>query len=145
MADRDSDSGNGADPGPPAPRALLGVTPGSSSGRSMCSLRESCLLVLIRYRAALSDVGDIDACSIRDVCAHCSAEELAVIEDCTRRVKRRLQRRHQPCRRSYGECTALGRMRKTRAKSRWSTSSHPCGGGATRRKRHRRRRCQALA
>ena len=48
------------------------------------TLRSVCLHALIVNRRFLGDVGDIDGTSVRDIVRHCSAQEMADIEDCTR-------------------------------------------------------------
>ena len=48
------------------------------------TLRSVCLHALIVNRRFLGDVGDIDGTSVRDIVRHCSAQEMANIEDCTR-------------------------------------------------------------
>ncbi len=50
----------------------------------LLSLRKECIVVLIRHRQFLGDLGDIDGASVREILSHCSCDELAYIEDCTR-------------------------------------------------------------
>lgn len=67
-----------------AAAAQAGPNGAAAQPVNLPTLRSVCLHALIVNRRFLGDVGDIDGTSVRDIVRHCSAQEMANIEDCTR-------------------------------------------------------------
>lgn len=67
----------------PPPGDIVAAGVGVATITKLPSLRDASLFCLIRHRSYLGDVGDIDGASVRDICVHCNAAQLAAIEDAT--------------------------------------------------------------